>query len=169
MTQIEAHSAKLLEKFAVKIKNTNISVSNRLKIQIDSTDLLEVMSFIANDLEFPSMEAIAGVDWETHFEVIYWIDRWDGDPTVIQVSVKLNDRENPQIPSITSIWASANWHERELYDLFGITVTDHPNLKRLLLPEDWDDYEHKHISELYPMRRAYQLPEKPYSFKPHPK
>ena len=169
MTQIEAHSAKLMEKFAIKIKNTNISVSNRLKIQIDSTDLLEVMSFIANDLEFPSMEAIAGVDWETHFEVIYWIDRWDGDPTVIQVSVKLNDRENPQIPSITSIWASANWHERELYDLFGITVTDHPNLKRLLLPEDWDDYEHKHISELYPMRRAYQLPEKPYSFKPHPK
>jgi len=169
MTQMETHSAKLLEKFAVKIKNTNLSVSNRLKIQIDSADLLEVMSFIANDLEFPSMEAISGVDWETHFEVIYWIDRWDGDPTVIQVSVVLNDRENPQIPSITSIWASANWHERELYDLFGITVTDHPNLKRLLLPDDWDDYEHKHISELYPMRRAYQLPEKPYSFKPHPK
>ena len=169
MTQIEAHSAKLMEKFAIKIKNTNISVSNRLKIQIDSTDLLEVMSFIANDLEFPSMEAISGVDWESHFEVLYWIDRWDGDPTVIQVSVVLNDRENPQIPSITGIWASANWHERELYDLFGIIVSDHPNLKRLLLPEDWDDYEHKHISELYPMRRAYQLPEKPYSFKPHPK
>ena len=169
MTQMETHSAKLLEKFAVKIINTDLSVSNRLKIQIDSIDLLEVMSFIANDLEFPSMEAISGVDWETHFEVIYWIDRWDGDPTVIQVSVKINERENPQIPSITSIWASANWHERELYDLFGITVTDHPNLKRLLLPEDWDDYEHKHISELYPMRRAYQLPEKPYSFKPHPK
>jgi len=169
MTQMETHSAKLLEKFAVKIKNTDLTVSNRLKIQIDSINLLDVMSFIANDLEFPSMEAISGVDWETHFEVIYWIDRWDGDPTVIQVSVKLNDRENPQIPSITSIWASANWHERELYDLFGITVTDHPNLKRLLLPEDWDDYEHKHISELYPMRRAYQLPEKPYSFKPHPK
>jgi NADH:ubiquinone oxidoreductase subunit C len=169
MTQIENHSTKLMEKFAVKIKNTDVSVPNRLKIQIDSVDLLEVMSFIANDLKFPSMEAIAGVDWETHFEVIYWIDRWDGDPTVIQVSVKLNDRENPKIPSITSIWASANWHERELYDLFGIIVTDHPNLKRLLLPEDWDDYEHKHISELYPMRRAYQLPEKPYSFKPHPK
>ena len=169
MTQIETHSAKLTEKFAGKIKNINISVSNRLKIQVESTDLLEVMSFIANDLEFPSMEAIAGVDLESHFEVIYWIDRWDGDPTVIQVKVVLNDRENPQIPSITGIWASANWHERELYDLFGITVTGHPNLKRLLLPEDWDDYEHKHISELYPMRRAYQLPEKPYSFKPHPK
>jgi len=169
MTQIEAHSAKLKEKFAGKIKDIDISVSNRLKIQIDSVDLLDVMSFIANDLEFPSMEAISGVDWESHFEVLYWIDRWDGDPTVIQVSVLLSDRENPQIPSITSIWGSANWHERELYDLFGIIVSGHPNLKRLLLPEDWDDYEHTHISELYPMRRAYQLPEKPYSFKPHPK
>ena len=169
MNQIETHSARLKEKFAEKIIEINTSVPNRLKIQIDPKDLLDIMLFIANDLEFPSMEAISGVDWETHFEVVYFIDRWDGDPTVIQVSVDLKDRESPEIPSITSIWASANWHERELFDLFGITVTDHPNLKRLLLPEDWDDYEHKHISELYPMRRAYQLPVKPYAFKPRPK
>ena len=169
MSRIDSHSAKLKERFAEKIKEMDISVQNRLKIKIDSGDLLDVMLFIANDLKFPSMEAISGVDWETHFEVVYFIDRWDGDPTMIQVSVDLKDRENPEIPSITGIWGSANWHERELYDLFGINVTGHPNLKRLLLPEDWDDYEHKHISELYPMRRAYQLPEKPYSFKPRPK
>ena len=169
MSEINSHANKLREKFKGKIKNLDISVPNRLKIEIDAGNLIEIMSFIANDLEFPSMEAISGVDWETHFDVIYWIDRWDGDPTVIQVKVVLKDRENPQIPSITSIWASANWHERELYDLYGIVVTDHPNLKRLLLPEDWDDLEHKHISELYPMRKAYKLPEKPYSFKPHPK
>ncbi|MHA2154949.1 MAG: NADH-quinone oxidoreductase subunit C [Candidatus Hodarchaeales archaeon] len=53
--------------------------------------------------------------------------------------------------------------------MFGIVVSGHPNLKRLLLPDDWDEFEHKHISELYPMRRAYKLPEKPFSYKPQPK
>jgi NADH-quinone oxidoreductase subunit C len=169
LSQINQHLSKLKSKFTEKIISPDVSKENRLKFYVDQENLIEVMTFISQELKFPSLEAVSGVDWETYFEVIYHIDRWDGDPTVIQIHVKLEDRDNPQVPSITSIWASANWHERELYDLFGIHVKNHPNLKRLLLPEEWDEYEHKHISELYPMRRAYQLPEKPYSFKPHPK
>ena len=169
MNQKEQHLSKLKSIFAEKIISPDISKENRLKFFVDRENLFEIMTFISRELMFPSLEAVSGVDWETHFEVVYHIDRWDGDSTVIQVHVKLEDRDNPQVPSLTSIWASANWHERELFDLFGIHVEKHPNLKRLLLPEEWDEYEHKHISELYPMRRAYQLPEKPYSFKPHPK
>ena len=168
MTPIEEHRKQIQEKLSGKIDDVQIIADSRLEIKTSSDNLFEVMTFVAQDLEFPSLEAISGVDWETHFDVVYHIDRWDGDSTVIQVRVKLDDRDNPQVPSITSIWASANWHERELYDMFGIHVSGHPNLKRLLLPEDWDDYEHKHISELYPMRRAYTLPEKPFSYKPQP-
>lgn len=169
MTEIETHMSKLQERYGEKILQAEIQSSNRLKVHVTTEILLEFMDFIASELEFPSLEAVSGVDWETYFDVVYHIDRWDGDPTLIQVHVKLEDRDNPEIPSITSIWASADWHEREVFDLYGIKFTDHPNLKRLLLPEEWDEFEHKHISELYPMRREYKLPKKPFSFKPHPK
>ncbi len=169
MTQTNTHLSNLKAKYGGKILQAEIPEPNRIKIYVNAEDLIEIMEYIANELEFPSLEAVSGVDWETHFDVVYHIDRWDGDPTLIQVHVKLENRDNPEVPSVTSIWASADWHEREVFDLFGIRITNHPNLKRLLLPEEWDEYEHKHISELYPMRRDYKLPEKPFSFKPHPK
>ena len=169
MSASETHLASLKKEFKDLPIDFDISVKNRLKIQVSADNLLELMQFIANKLKFSTLESVSGIDWETHFEVVYHIDRWDGDPTVIQVHVKLENRDNPEVPSISSIWASANWHEREVFDLYGIRVTNHPNLKRLLLPEEWDEFEHKHISELYPMRKSYKLPEKPFSFKPHPK
>ncbi len=169
MSIIENHLNQLKEKFGVKLLIAEISDLNRIRLQIHVDDVVDIMQFVASELQFTSLEAISGVDYETYFEVVYHIDRWDGDATVLQVHVKIEDRENPVIPSITSIWESANWHERELFDLFGIQVKNHPNLKRLLLPEEWDEYEHKHISELHPMRRDYKLPEKPFSFKPQPK
>jgi NADH-quinone oxidoreductase subunit C len=51
-------------------------------------------------------------------------------------------------PSVTSVWPAAGWPERELYDFFGIVVTDHPDLRRLLMPEDWEGY---------PMRKDYPV------------
>ncbi len=169
MSNSQSHLTQLKEVLGDKLIQAEIPENNRLKLQVEAENLLKIMNFIANELNFPSLESIAGVDWETHFEVVYHIDRWDGDSTVIQIHVKLENRDNPEVPSITSIWASANWHERELFDLYGIHVSNHPNLKRLLLPDDWDEFDHKHISELYPMRRSYKLPEKPFSYKPQPK
>ncbi|MFX0015166.1 MAG: NADH-quinone oxidoreductase subunit C [Promethearchaeota archaeon] len=166
MTLIENHLTQLRGKFGSKLLFAEVTSTNRIRLKIHKDDLIDLMQFIASELKFTSLEAISGVDYETYFEVVYHLDRWDGDATVIQVHVKIEDRETPIIPSITSIWGSANWHERELFDLFGIDVKNHPNLKRLLLPEEWDDYKHKHISELHPMRRDYQLPDKPFSFKP---
>lgn len=169
MTTTENHLNRLTDKFSPKLALVEIFDENRIRLHVGIDDLVEVMQFIATELDFTSLESIAGVDWETHFEVVYHCDRWDGDPTIIQVHVKVEDRENPAIPTISSIWGSANWHEREVYDLFGIKIENHPNLKRILLPEEWDEYEHKHISTLHPMRRDYQLPEKQYEYKPQPK
>ena len=169
MSDSEKHLNQLREKLKDSLILVEITSDNRVKVQVSAENLVELMQFVANELNFPSLESVAGVDWETHFEVVYHVDRWDGDPTVIQVHVKLEDRDNPEIPSLTSIWASADWHEREVFDLYGINITNHPNLKRILLPEEWDEFEHKHISELYPMRKSYKLPEKPFSFKPQPK
>ncbi|GJQ63418.1 MAG: NADH-quinone oxidoreductase subunit C [Melioribacteraceae bacterium] len=66
----------------------------------------------------------------------------------VRVSVP---RENPEIESITDIWRTADWHEREAYDMFGIIFKNHPDLRRILMPYDWDAG--------YPLRKDYQNPE----------
>ena len=57
---------------------------------------------------------------------------------------------SPKIPSVAMVWRTADWHEREAYDLFGIEFTDHPDLRRILLPDDWEGF---------PLRRDYITPE----------
>ena len=57
----------------------------------------------------------------------------------IEVRVEV-DRDNPIIPTVESIWKAANWHEREAYDLFGIKYEGHSDLRRILLPNDWEGY-----------------------------
>ncbi len=65
----------------------------------------------------------------------------------LKVEVSL---DSPNVPSVESIWKTANWHEREAYDMFGINFIDHPDLRRMLLPEDWDGH---------PLRKDYQVQE----------
>jgi len=61
------------------------------------------------------------------------------------------DRENPEVDSVEPVWKTADWHEREAYDMFGIIFLNHPNLQRILMPYDWDAG--------YPLRKDYKNPE----------
>ena len=69
-----------------------------------------------------------------------------------KVTIKTSaDRENPEVESVEPIWKTADWHEREAYDMFGIKFLNHPNLMRILMPYDWDAG--------YPLRKDYKNPE----------
>lgn len=78
---------------------------------------------------------LAGVDRETHLEVVYYFINLS---TKAEAAVHVKtDREQPSIASVTPIWPTANWCEREVYDLLGIDFTGHPDLRRIMMPDDW--------------------------------
>ncbi|MBD23576.1 MAG: NADH-quinone oxidoreductase subunit C [Candidatus Marinimicrobia bacterium] len=75
------------------------------------------------------------------------------------IEIRVEVEEGVEIPTVSNLWKAADWHEREAYDLMGIKFTDHPYMKRILLPEDWEGY---------PLRKDYKTPEY-YNGMPVPK
>lgn len=99
--------------------------------------LLETMRVMKHhpELRLNYLRNVAGTDRETHMEVIYHLISLD---SVREYGVKVKtDRNQPSIPSVVSLYETANWQEREIYDLLGIQFPGHPDLRRILLPDDW--------------------------------
>jgi NADH-quinone oxidoreductase subunit C len=87
------------------------------------------------ELKCDYLRNLSGVDQETHMEVAYYLLSL-ASKREYAVKVK-TDRDNPRIPSVTPIWDTANWNEREVYDLYGIDFPGHPDLRRIMMPDDW--------------------------------
>lgn len=88
---------------------------------------------------------LSGTDYETYMEVVYHIESFE---TNEMYCVKVRtDRESPSVPSVTAVWNTANWQEREVYDLLGINFPGHPDLRRILMPDDWEGH---------PLRKDYE-------------
>lgn len=138
-------------------------------IEVCAERLPEICTFLRDEpqLRFNMLHCITGVDyfqpdekkaaaagWQPHVEVLYHLSsfvkrhrlvlklrlpRWQGDePGCL-----------PEVPTVCHIWSTADWHEREVYDLFGIRFAGHPDPRRMLLPEDWEGH---------PLRKDYQSP-----------
>lgn len=136
-------------------------------IIVDSTKILEIMQFLYDDenLGFDSLMNLSGVDDangekvkdETENEIIkggtlsvyyHLYSMRIKHKITIRTSVP---RENPELESVENIWKTADWHEREAYDMYGIIFKNHPNLIRILMPYDWEAG--------YPLRKDYKNPE----------
>ena len=105
-------------------------------IFVDPANLLEVAKkFFENDY---ILEDVSGADFQEGIMVVYHFDRLDQSGR-ITVRV-LTSHEAPSVPSISSIFSGADWHERECYDFFGVIFEGHPNLKPLLLPDDLGEH-----------------------------
>lgn len=87
------------------------------------------------ELRLNYLRNVSGIDMETHLEVAYHLISLE---TKREYCIKIKtDREAPSIPSVTSVWPTANWNEREIYDLFGIDFPGHPDLRRIMMADDW--------------------------------
>lgn len=97
------------------------------------------------ELAFDYLSGLLGVDYKDRMDVVYHFYSY---PHRRAVCVKVKtDRDEPQVPSVAPLWKGADWPEREAYDLLGIDFPGHPDLKRILLPDDWEGY---------PLRKDYE-------------
>jgi len=92
-----------------------------------------------SETQFDYLFCLTGVDWGEELGVVYHLESTTHRHTIV-VKVQTKDRENPTFDSVCDIWVTADFHEREVFDFFGIKFNNHPNLKRLFLTEDWDGF-----------------------------
>jgi len=116
-------------------------------VVIDGASLYKVAEFLKKTpgLDFDYLNDLTAVDYTNHFDVVYHLSSLQHNHSIV-IKVRCAGRDNPSVPSVTSLWRSADYQEREVYDLMGITFTGHPNLKRLFL---WEGFEG------HPLRRDY--------------
>lgn len=128
-----------------------------MKIEEKEVSVDRIKSYLSelSDL-FPVLMDLTAVDYlepEPYTEIIYLLHK---PATLERLRVITRVSRDQEIPSVTDLWAGANWYEREVFDLFGISFTGHPDLKRILMPDDWRGH---------PLRKDYPLREEPVEFK----
>jgi NADH-quinone oxidoreductase subunit C len=126
-------------------------------VRVPVARLVETLRLLREtpELGFGFLADIVAVDYyprEPRFEVIYLLSSlghsgYGSAPRRLRVKVTL-DSADPTVPTVTGLWKAANWAERELWDMYGIRVDGHQDLRRILMPEDWDGH---------PMRRDYPV------------
>jgi NADH-quinone oxidoreductase subunit C len=114
---------------------------DEMTVWVPAAMIVQACSVLREGKDFPCnfLEDVTCVDWypsEPRFEVVYHLLSMAKKERV-RLKVKLGS-DKPTVPSITSVWPSANFPEREVFDLFGIHFEDHPYLRRLMMPEDWE-------------------------------
>jgi len=115
---------------------------------IEASSIVPVCRSLKHEEEFNYLVDVTAVDYpqrEKRFEVVYQLYSF---PRNVRLRLKVPLGEGEEIASVTSVWRTAEWLEREVYDMFGIRFAGHPNLKRILLPEDWQGH---------PLRKDYDI------------
>ena len=139
--------AKIKERLGEKISDWQEVNPRRVYFTIKKEDIVETVKFVFQDLSLRFSTA-SGVDTPKGLEMLYHFS-FDSAGEFYTVRTFIEDKKNPQIDSITPLFPGAEWIERETWEMLGINFIGHPNLKRLLLADDWPqgDYPLRHQDE----------------------
>ncbi len=130
-----------------KVKDWFVKNERRVYITILKEDLKDVARLLYEDLGLRFCTA-SGIDNENNLEIIYHFS-FDKTGEIFSLRVFIEDKNKPQVDSLTSIFSAASWIEREIHEMLGVDFVGHPNLKHLLLREDWPQCS-------FPLRKDYQ-------------
>jgi NADH:ubiquinone oxidoreductase subunit C len=109
-----------------------------LHIQIDPKDWLHFAQQLRNDsdLFFDYLFCLTCIDWKTHLTMVYHLSSTTHRHNIV-IKAKL-DRNKPEIETVAHTWRTAEFHEREVYEMFGVNFLNHPDLRLLILPDGWE-------------------------------
>ncbi len=142
----EAIFEKINGEIKEKILEAAMTAPRRISIKVERGQLLSVLAYLKDQLQFSHLATISGVDLGENFEVIYHLSN---DTTTILLRL-LTPRTEPRIPSVCQVIPGANLYERELQDMFGLVVDNIPDPRRLLLCDDWPQGQ-------YPLRKDWKF------------
>lgn len=129
---------------------TGYDVQGDLEVKVRADRLRAVCLALRDNAaaRYNLLRNVTAVDWKDRIEMIYNVCCVE---TVTNVTVRCDlPRENPAVESVTPVWPGADWQEREVFDLMGVDFEEHPDLRRILLPEEWQGH---------PLRKDYVMPE----------
>lgn len=145
---------RLQQKLKAQFADSIISINEyrgELTVVVKTSDIMRVCQFLRDDeeLQFDSLRDICGTDYsrpDDRFEVVYNIYSLKNNFR-LRLKVRV-DEAHSHVPTVIPVWSGANWYERETYDMYGIVFDEHPDLRRIYMPEE---FEH------YPLRKDFPL------------
>jgi NADH-quinone oxidoreductase subunit C len=146
--QAETALEKLQENFADTFFEAR-RFRDELTVYVPRENIVEAATFLRDQLQYSYLADLTGNDWpdrDPRFEVIYQLYSLESH-TRLRLKVRVPENDCT-CPSVTGVWGTANWHEREVFDLFGVTFSGHPDLRRILMPVEWEGH---------PLRQDYAI------------
>jgi NADH-quinone oxidoreductase subunit C len=127
-----------------------------LTLVVNAAQIVEVSRFLLTQQKYVRLSAVTAVDWmprEPRFDVVYHLHSLARNAR-LRIKCRVGG-EQPAIDSVTPVWPGANWYEREVLDLFGIAFNNHPDPRRIMMPENWKGH---------PLRKDYPVHGYKYSY-----
>ena len=119
-----------------------------LNVQVEATEWKAMAQWLRNSvLQMDYLFCLTCIDWKTHLTVVYHLTSTSHRIPIV-IKIKL-DRQQPQVETVSDIWRTAEFHEREVFELFGVQFLHHPDLRRLILTDDFEGF---------PLRKDFEDP-----------
>lgn len=130
----------LVERFGEAIEAGSVEHEQTI-LYVSAGSLVSICEFLRDEHSFNRVSSVTALDWypqEPRFEAVYLLHSVKNAQR-LRLKVRLPG-ENPVVDSVTVVWPGANWYEREVFDLFGVTFANHPDLRRIMMPEGWEGH-----------------------------
>lgn len=147
--EIRQAVANIREDILDRIVTISVGIGDIIDLEVERENIAEVALYLRDNpkLQFNYLSCVSGIDKLDRMEVAYHVHSL---PMSLSLRLKATlDIDNPVVDSLVSVWPGANWHEREAYDLFGIKFEGHPDLRRIMLEDNFEGH---------PMRKSYPQP-----------